>query len=76
MMLGSPFNVFAIAKDLGSVTSTPTSPFVWAVGMLRDPAIAYTIAGTETQLRDPFWKSEFTIPEDAVCLALMETDMY
>ena len=63
----SPFDVFAIAQDLGTVTST-TKPVVWAVGMLRDPAIAYTTSANETQLRDPYWKSVYNVPQDAVRL--------
>ena len=34
----SAFNVFAISMDLGTVTTT-TDPVVWAVGMVRDPAV-------------------------------------
>lgn len=47
--------------DLATVTATPTEPVIWAVGMLRDPAVQYM-----SQQRSPYWRTAYTSPQDAV----------
>ena len=64
----SSFNVFAISVDLGNVTAATTDPVVWAVGMLRDPAIqSVTVAGAP-DVRSPYWRTE-GVAQDLVLLS-------
>ncbi|KAJ7781099.1 hypothetical protein B0H16DRAFT_1710344 [Mycena metata] len=51
--------VFAFAHDLGTIT-TATTPVVFSVGMIRDPALEYIVAGGGTQSRNLLFMSEFT----------------
>jgi hypothetical protein len=51
--------VFAFAKDLGTV-SAASSPVVFVVGHVRDPAIEYIIAGGKTQNRSLYFWSQFS----------------
>ncbi|KAJ3530917.1 hypothetical protein NM688_g7646 [Phlebia brevispora] len=54
----TPFPVFAIATDLGTISAT-TDPVVWGVGLTRDPAIAYIGEDGTEQQRSPYWRSQF-----------------
>ena len=55
----SPFNVFAISMDLGTITAT-TDPVVWAVGMVRDPAVQAVTASGGQEIRSPYWRTSGT----------------
>ncbi|KAF7790198.1 hypothetical protein EIP86_001150 [Pleurotus ostreatoroseus] len=50
--------VVAFSVDLGQITAT-SEPLVWAIGMARNPAIQYTNASGSSQLRPPYWASEY-----------------
>ncbi|PFH52830.1 hypothetical protein AMATHDRAFT_73955 [Amanita thiersii Skay4041] len=54
--------VFAFAHDLGTVTATSTSPVIFTIGHLRDPAISYIVAGGQTQSRSIYSLSQFSTP--------------
>ncbi|KAJ3555355.1 hypothetical protein NM688_g2626 [Phlebia brevispora] len=60
-----PYPVFAMAVDLGTISST-SSPVMWAVGAVRDPAIGYTGFGGTEQYCRPYWSSQFKTAVDAV----------
>ncbi|EKM54239.1 uncharacterized protein PHACADRAFT_257947, partial [Phanerochaete carnosa HHB-10118-sp] len=55
--ISNPFPVFAISMDLGNVTTT-TDAVVWAVGMLRDPAIQAVTASGAPEMRSPYWRTQ------------------
>ncbi|KAI0341899.1 hypothetical protein BDW22DRAFT_1484797 [Trametopsis cervina] len=71
-IINNPFDVFAIAQDLGIISGSFTSPVVWAVGMLRDPAIMYIKPDGTTQQRDPFWKSVHPTQREAATTFLTD----
>ncbi|GJE94479.1 hypothetical protein PsYK624_106490 [Phanerochaete sordida] len=48
-------NVFAISMDLRTVTAT-SEPVVWAVGMVRDPAVQAVTASGMQETRSPYWR--------------------
>ncbi|KAK0206362.1 DUF1793-domain-containing protein, partial [Desarmillaria ectypa] len=56
--------VFALASDLGSVSSS-TGPLVFAIGHIRDPAISYIVANNGRQDRNLYFWSQYP---DAVSL--------
>jgi hypothetical protein len=58
--------VFAISFDLDEVATTPTDPVVWAVGVLRDPAIQVVAAEGAPEQWNPYWRSVYGTPQDAV----------
>ncbi|KAJ7684039.1 hypothetical protein B0H17DRAFT_1073347 [Mycena rosella] len=51
--------VFGLAHDLGTITAA-TTPVVFSVGHIRDPAISYIVAGGGTQSRSLYFLSQFT----------------
>ncbi|KAF9523492.1 DUF1793-domain-containing protein [Crepidotus variabilis] len=54
--------VFALAHDLGSISSK-TTPVIFSVGHVRDPAIRYIVAGGGVQLRSSyFWSQYSSVP--------------
>ncbi|KAF5323146.1 hypothetical protein D9758_017812 [Tetrapyrgos nigripes] len=53
--ISDTFPVFAFSQDLGTTTSTGSSPMVWAVGIVRDRSINYPESGG-TQGLSPAWK--------------------
>lgn len=53
--------VFGFAHDLGSVTGA-TSPVLFSVGHIRDPAIKYIIANGAFQSRSVYFWSQFATP--------------
>ncbi|KAI0265444.1 DUF1793-domain-containing protein [Gloeopeniophorella convolvens] len=57
--------VFAFAHDLGSVTA-PTNPVVFTVGLVRDPAIEYIVAGGASQSRSLYFWSQFSTVSSAI----------
>ncbi|GBE81170.1 Glutaminase A [Sparassis crispa] len=52
------FPVFALSADLGTINST-SSPVVWAIGFVRDPSIEYTNSTGETELRSPYYRTQY-----------------
>ncbi|KAJ7904655.1 DUF1793-domain-containing protein [Mycena olivaceomarginata] len=50
--------VFGLAHDLGTIT-TATTPVVFSVGHIRDPAIQYIVAGGATQNRNLYFLGQF-----------------
>ena len=54
------FTVFGIAADLGEVSGTVTDPVVWALGMLRDPAVKVVSADGVVEQRSPYWRTTYT----------------
>ncbi|KLO10459.1 DUF1793-domain-containing protein [Schizopora paradoxa] len=61
--INNPFNVWGISADLGQVINT-TSPVVWAVGVMRDPAIQFTMLSGDVQLRNSYYRMNFTTAHD------------
>ncbi|TBU41779.1 hypothetical protein BD309DRAFT_964560 [Dichomitus squalens] len=59
------FTVFAIAIDLGTITST-SDPVTWSVGYVRDPVISYTTATGATQQRRPLWATQYSSVADVI----------
>ncbi|KAF7355439.1 DUF1793-domain-containing protein [Mycena sanguinolenta] len=51
--------VFGFAHDLGTVTTVST-PVVFSVGHIRDPALEYIIAGGALENRNLYYMSEFS----------------
>lgn len=58
--------VFAFAHDLGTVSSSETTPVVIGVGFVRDPAVEYIIANGALQNRSSYFMNSFNSPSDAV----------
>ncbi|KAF8595372.1 DUF1793-domain-containing protein [Ceratobasidium sp. AG-I] len=67
--------VFAFARDIGSVTSSTSSPVVFAVGHTRDPLVQYIIAGGALEPRYAYWLSKYATASDAIS-AFLSTDEY
>ncbi|KAJ3539023.1 hypothetical protein NM688_g6428 [Phlebia brevispora] len=63
--ISGAFPVFAMAVDLGTISAT-SSPVMWALGMVRDPAVLYTGFGAIDQYCRPYWSSQFETAVDAV----------
>lgn len=57
--------VFALAQDLGAVTSA-TDPVVVAIGHVRDPAVEYIVANGGVQNRSLLFWTQFSNIADAV----------
>ncbi|KAJ7585369.1 hypothetical protein C8J56DRAFT_828575 [Mycena floridula] len=51
--------VFGLSMDLGTISST-TSSVVWAIGLIRDPVIAFSTDFAGTQNRSYFFWTEFS----------------
>ncbi|KAL4241900.1 Glutaminase GtaA [Abortiporus biennis] len=59
--------VFALARDLGAVSSSsPSSEVVFSVGHTRDPAVQYIIANGVIQERSSLFWSHFNSIDDAI----------
>ncbi|PCH43429.1 DUF1793-domain-containing protein, partial [Wolfiporia cocos MD-104 SS10] len=59
------YPAFAFAVDLGLIKST-ANPVVWALGYVRNPAIEYTTPTGESQLRYPYWATQYSSVSDVV----------
>lgn len=64
--VGDNFVVFSLAKDLGTVTSTPSTPVTFAVGLVRDPAVQYIVENNQIELRSTYFWSAFSTGEAAM----------
>lgn len=62
-----PYEVFALAMDLGNITSTQ-EPVVWALGSVRNPVISYNGGSGQLQSRVPYFLAEFSTVQNAVSL--------
>ncbi|KAI0796743.1 DUF1793-domain-containing protein [Abortiporus biennis] len=58
--------VFAFARDLGTVSASPSPEVVFSIGHARDPAIEYIIANGALQQRSSFFWSQFSSIADAI----------
>ncbi len=58
--------VFAFAHDLGSVRAA-TTPTVFAIGHVRDPAVQYITANNGRQNRSYYFWTRFSSVASAVC---------
>ncbi|EMD33491.1 hypothetical protein CERSUDRAFT_108226 [Gelatoporia subvermispora B] len=63
--LDGDFPVFAFAVSLGSIKSTAV-PVVWSLGYVRNPAIQYLTPSGDTQLRSPFFLTQYSSVVDAM----------
>ncbi|RPD75342.1 hypothetical protein L226DRAFT_534905 [Lentinus tigrinus ALCF2SS1-7] len=63
--INSPFFVFALAVDLGTITST-SDPVTWCAGYVRDPSVQYTTGSGETQNRRPYFFSKYSDISSAI----------
>ncbi|KLO07710.1 hypothetical protein SCHPADRAFT_836241 [Schizopora paradoxa] len=68
--IDSPFDVWGISVDLGNVTSTTTSPAVWAIAVTRDPSIQFATLSGIVQLRNSYYRMNFSTPHDMVSFFL------
>ncbi|TFY77749.1 hypothetical protein EWM64_g6266 [Hericium alpestre] len=57
--ISNPYTVFAIAADLGTISSTQR-PVVWAIGLTRDPALSYVDLGGIQQNRSLYYQQNYT----------------
>lgn len=67
--------VFAFAKDLGTVTKA-TTPVVFSVGLVRDPAVEYIIANDGTQARSLYFWSQYSTVAAVVCVFFLTSCIY
>ncbi|KAF7966198.1 hypothetical protein HWV62_39706 [Athelia sp. TMB] len=58
--------VFAFARDLGTVSSTASTPMVVSIGYVRDPAVEYIIAGGSYQPRSLYFWSKYSTVSAAI----------
>lgn len=63
--------VFAFVHDIGSISSG-SSPVVFSIGHIRDPAIEYIIANDQVQQRSVYFLSQFASPTAAVRLSRLK----
>ncbi|KLO10456.1 DUF1793-domain-containing protein [Schizopora paradoxa] len=70
-LINNPLDAWGISADLGSVTTT-TSPAVWAIGIMRDPAIQFTMLSSEVQLRSSYYRMNFSTVDDATTFFLKD----
>ncbi|KAJ3475247.1 hypothetical protein NLI96_g11958 [Meripilus lineatus] len=66
-------DVFSMAFDLGNIRATNAS-IVWTLGLVRDSSVSYTPTSGETQLRYPYYVSQFAHVEDAINKILGDFD--
>ncbi|KAI0072439.1 hypothetical protein K474DRAFT_1667817 [Panus rudis PR-1116 ss-1] len=60
-----PFPVFGISVSLGNITST-SDPVTWAIGVIRDPSIQYTLPDNVVQQRSPYYVTSYPTISSAV----------
>ena len=58
--------VFALAHDLGTVSSTASASAVFSIGFARDPALQYLAPDGSTQLRSSYFWTKYQSMADAV----------
>ncbi|KAG9022692.1 hypothetical protein FS842_005957, partial [Serendipita sp. 407] len=58
--------VFALAHDMGNITSTPSDPIVFSIGHVRDPAVKYIVGGGILQDRSVYYWSAFSSVLDMI----------
>ncbi|KAJ3480136.1 hypothetical protein NLI96_g8556 [Meripilus lineatus] len=64
-------NVFSMAYDVGSITTT-SSPIVWTLGIVRNPVLSYYIDSRQSQLRYPYYASQYTKIGDIIDFVLSD----
>ena len=55
--------------DVGAVTSTPTDPLVYAVGVVRDPVVQYMNKQVQLEARSSYFWGTYSNVHDLVRLA-------
>lgn len=63
--------VFGLSRDLGNISSA-SSPVVFSIGHVRDPAIQYIVANGALQQRSVFFWTKFSTVRDLVRLIISE----
>ena len=63
----SPYLSFALAFDLGNITSTK-APIVWSLGVVRNPVVSYLTGSGQVQPRAPYFLTKYNNVQDAVSL--------
>ena len=66
--------VFAFAKNLGTFSSAATTPVIFSVGHVRDPAAEYIVANGGTQSRSLYFWSQFSTVSAAISSFLGDYD--
>ncbi|KAJ7111238.1 hypothetical protein C8R44DRAFT_799177 [Mycena epipterygia] len=64
--INDKFPVFAHSLDLGNITSTSSSPPVWAIGIARDPSITFAAGTGSTQARRAYFWTKYKSIADAI----------
>ncbi|KAG8872279.1 hypothetical protein FRB98_009705 [Tulasnella sp. 332] len=64
--------VFSFAHDIGTVGITESSPTVYAIGRVRDPAIEYILANNITQERSLYFWSQYSSVNDALSAFILD----
>ncbi|TFK55924.1 DUF1793-domain-containing protein [Heliocybe sulcata] len=62
--------VFGLAHDLGTVGTAATSPVLYSVGHVRDPAIQYIVSGGALQSRSVYFWSQYSTVASAISFFL------
>lgn len=68
--VGDPFDVLGIMVDVGSVSSTPTDPLVYAVGVVRDPVVQYMNKQVQLETRSSYFWGTYSNVHDLVRSAM------
>ncbi|KAL1712103.1 DUF1793-domain-containing protein [Schizophyllum commune] len=64
--------VFAFAHDLGSVSTDPSEPVVFAIGHVRDPVITYIQPDGTMQGRSYYWRRKYGSAVDLITAFLAD----
>ena len=64
--VGDPFDVLGIMVDVGSVSSTPTDPLVYTIGVVRDPVVQYTNSKVQLETRSSYFWGTYSNVHDLV----------
>ncbi|THH29207.1 hypothetical protein EUX98_g4981, partial [Antrodiella citrinella] len=71
--MSNPFPVYAIAVDLGNITQTAQS-VVWSIGVIRNPAVAYTTSTGSVVDRAPYFVVQYSDVESAIDAFVLDSD--
>ncbi|KLO17752.1 DUF1793-domain-containing protein [Schizopora paradoxa] len=66
--------VFGIAVDVGSVGSTPSSPVIWGIGVVRNQSVQYLGSDATTKQRSAYYWANFTTAVDVAEFFLNDFD--
>lgn len=68
--ISNSWPVFGLAKTLGSITDSTSSPVIFAVGHARSPSIQYITTGSVLQDRYPYYAATYNTPLAALTFFL------